>query len=178
MSIKIVMRFTGALLVAVVVFHVGMLNAGPHVHGEAELTIAMENTRLQIQLLAPVGDIVGFEHQPTTPEELKSMAGAKEALSLVAQLFVISGARCELSEVTIDVKDLVDAKHVTHAHNNITANYDYECQSLDEISKIEVNAFDLFPALLRINSMWINERSQGSQVLSKKARQIHINQPN
>ncbi|MFT5669714.1 MAG: hypothetical protein ACI9WH_000531, partial [Glaciecola sp.] len=63
-------------------------------------------------------------------------------------------------------------------HNNITANYDYECQSLDEISKIEVNAFDLFPALLRINSMWINERSQGSQVLSKKARQIHINQPN
>jgi hypothetical protein len=140
----------------------------------------MENTSLQIQLLAPAADIVGFEHQAKIPQELKSMAGAKKALSQVAQLFVITGARCELSEVTIDMKDLVDAKRDTHAHhhdhllNNITANYEYKCYSLDELSTIEVNAFDLFPALLRINSMWITERSQGSQVLSKTTRQIRI----
>jgi hypothetical protein len=185
MSKKIIKRLTGALMVTVIVFHASILNAGPHVHGEAELTIAMENTSLQIQLLAPAADIVGFEHQAKTPQaktpqELKSMAGAKKALSQVAQLFVITGARCELSEVTIDMKDLVDAKRDTHAHhrdhllNNITANYEYECYSLDELSTIEVNVFDLFPALLRINSMWITERSQGSQVLSKTTRQIRI----
>jgi hypothetical protein len=180
MSKKIIKRLTGALMVTVIVFHASILNAGPHVHCEAELTIAMENTSLQIQLLAPAADIVGFEHQAKTPQELKSMAGAKKTLSQVAQLFVITGARCELSEVTIDMKDLVDAKRDTHAHhrdhllNNITANYEYECYSLDELSTIEVNVFDLFPALLRINSMWITERSQGSQVLSKTTRQIRI----
>jgi hypothetical protein len=177
MSMKIIMRLTGVLISTVIVVQASILNAGPHVHGEAELTISMEKARLQIHVLASAGDIVGFEHQATTPEEIKSIAGAKQALSQTAQLFVMAGGRCELSKVTIDMKDLAGDEyetHAHHAHNNIAANYDFICQSLDELSKIEVNAFDVFPALLRINSMWINERSQGSQVLSKTARQIHI----
>ena len=178
MNMKKMTRLTRALITAAIAFQTVALQAGPHVHGEAQLTIAMENTSLQIQLIAPASDVVGFEHQPTTSKELKSFADAKDALSQVAGLFVMTGGRCKLFDVEINMSGAVDAQHDAHehhaVHNNIAASYDFQCVSLEELSKIEINFFDMFPAILRINSIWINERSQGSQVLTKATRQIHV----
>jgi hypothetical protein len=175
---KIMMRLTRALIIAAIAFQTAVLQAGPHVHGEAELTIAMENTSVQIQLIAPASDVVGFEHQPTTSEELKNFADAKDALSQASGLFVMTGGRCEIFDVEINMSGAVGEQHDAHehhaVHNNITASYDFRCVSLDELSKIEINVFDMFPAILRINSIWINERSQGTQVTTKAARQIHV----
>lgn len=171
-------RLTRALITVAIAFQTVALQAGPYVHGEALLTIAMENTSLQIQLMASTFDVVGFEHQPTSSKELKSFADAKDALSQVAGLFVMTGGRCELFDVEINMSGAVDARNDAHehhaVHNNIAASYDFQCVSLEELSKIEMNFFDMFPAILRINSIWINERYQGSQVLTKALRKIHV----
>ena len=40
-----------------------------HVHGEAELTIAFEGQRIEMQLVSPAANIFGFEHAPKNDEQ-------------------------------------------------------------------------------------------------------------
>ena len=55
------------LLVSLLTFAYG--SAYAHVHGQADLTVAMEANLVHIQLTLPAGDAIGFEHNPTNQQE-------------------------------------------------------------------------------------------------------------
>lgn len=165
-------------------FQSATLYAAPHVHGEAELTIAMEAKLLQIQLIAPASDIVGFEHQATSPEQQQTLSDARDVLSEFTNVFVFTDGECEVTKIDIDTSTLEKTKHDAHehdkkhkhkhAHSNITATYDFKCEGLQALSTLNINVFDIFPAVSRVNTMWISEHVQGSQALSANNRQIRF----
>ena len=73
---------------------------GAHVHGHGRLNIAMEGKKLSMELEVPGADIVGFENEPSTPEQRAAIAEAKAKLANGLALFVPPAeARCELEEV-------------------------------------------------------------------------------
>ena len=41
----------------------------PHVHGHWQMNAAIDGDHLQIELIAPGADVVGFEHEARTAEE-------------------------------------------------------------------------------------------------------------
>jgi len=51
-----------------------VLQHSAHLHGHAELTLALEGRALEINLASPAANIVGFEHKATSSEQLRGGA--------------------------------------------------------------------------------------------------------
>jgi hypothetical protein len=84
------------------------VNAFAHVHGEGELTFAMEEQLLLIEFSAPKGDLVGFEYAPTNDAEQIAVREAKTTLEDKQTLFVISGGECQLQQALVDMANYTD----------------------------------------------------------------------
>jgi hypothetical protein len=54
---------------------------GAHEHGHGHLNIAIEAKSVAFELEVPGMDIVGFEHEPSTPEQRAAVAQAKATLA-------------------------------------------------------------------------------------------------
>jgi len=83
-----------------------------HVHGLSELTIAIEKQALEIEIISPAINIVGFEHKATTPNEIAAVKSATSVLNSPANIFAFSGGSCSLIEKTIDTSSIISAKHL------------------------------------------------------------------
>ncbi len=83
-----------------------------HVHGVAHLNIAMEGTSLHLEFTSPAANIVGFEHQPRTPEQKDGVRNAIEKLENGSKLFILSPeAQCRLSKSSVKTDIEHDANH-------------------------------------------------------------------
>jgi len=68
-----------------------------HEHGHASLLIVQEKDELQLQFTSPAMNIVGFEHQASTPEQHAKIEAASHLLGEVDRLFQLNkSAQCVL----------------------------------------------------------------------------------
>lgn len=157
-----------------------------HVHGLSELTIALEDPILEIQLTSPAMNLVGFEHKAGTK---KDTATVKKTSSLLRQhdaLFLLTGALCDHVKTSIDLAGLIagddhehayqknsnqdEHDHEDHIHNDIhrdiVANYKYRCKNIASLSSITVTLFESFPGIHKIHAMWVNQTQQGAATLT------------
>ncbi|MFD2167687.1 DUF2796 domain-containing protein [Thalassotalea euphylliae] len=90
-----------------------------HVHGLAELMLAIEGEHIQIEILSPAESIVGFEHQASTPEEIAAYMHAKEQLSFAENVVQFSDGDCQLESVTVNAQGLAPKpEKQTHKHDH------------------------------------------------------------
>ncbi len=89
---------------------------GAHVHGVAELTMAMEAGQLEIMLTSPAQSVVGFEYRAKTPEQVAAVDAAEAALRDADSLFRFSGTSCALSQAEVNVSGLLPAEQDAHGH--------------------------------------------------------------
>jgi len=74
-----------------------------HVHGIAELNVAVERTELYMEFISPAANIVGFEHYPRTEEQKAAVQKAMDTFKNWEKLFVLpSRADCTLSDLDVD----------------------------------------------------------------------------
>ncbi|MGO9460686.1 MAG: DUF2796 domain-containing protein [Rhodomicrobium sp.] len=105
---------------------------GAHVHGHGRLNIAIEGKKLSIELEVPGADIVGFEHEPSTPEQRAAIPEAKAKLANALALFGPEPkAGCELDSVKISVEaghheDEHEHEHEHEAHDGAAGHEDHE----------------------------------------------------
>ena len=91
----------------------GLAQQSAHVHGFAEINLAIDNEELQIELVAPADSIVGFEYDPTTATERKAVADAIALLRNPEKLFALpASAGCKLHEV--EAERHADGEHAKH----------------------------------------------------------------
>ncbi|MEM9813282.1 MAG: DUF2796 domain-containing protein [Pseudomonadota bacterium] len=106
-----------------------------HVHGHGELNIAIDGVRMAITLIAPGADIVGFEYEAKSDEDLAAVETAIATLSDPTQLFIAepSGA-CQVVRATVELiiegpddHDHGDehAAHDDHAHDDHDHDHDH-----------------------------------------------------
>jgi hypothetical protein len=93
-----------------------------HVHGIAHLNVAMEGTSLHLEFTSPAANIVGFEHEPRTPEQKDGVRNAIEKLEDGSKLFIPSPeAQCRLSKSSVKTDIEHDADHdedAEHKHGH------------------------------------------------------------
>ena len=58
-----------------------------HVHGVAEITLAVEGREVEIVLMAPAISVVGFEHEAASEVQMEAVSSARELLDNGTALF-------------------------------------------------------------------------------------------
>ncbi len=151
---------------------------GAHVHGHGTLNIAIEDSRVSMELEVPGMDIVGFEHAATSDDQKLKVEEAKEILQRPLDIFAVpAAAGCTVvsADVAIeaehhhdgdddhdhDAKEAKDGDH-DHAdhdheghegHNQFHANYTLECSKPGELASI---GFDYFKHFAGAQGLTVN----------------------
>jgi hypothetical protein len=150
-----------------------------HLHGTAQLTLALEGNTLKISLESPAANIVGFEHKATSDKHIKAVEEAKASLE-ASGLFVFSGSDCSLKQAEVDMSSVIEQgrQHRDHdddeGHSEISASYSYECAKGEKLETVSVNLMSRFPAVETLEVMWLTSRQQGATKLKSQSNLIRI----
>jgi hypothetical protein len=153
-----------------------------HLHGSAELTLALEGNALEISFESPAANIVGFEHKATSEKHIKAVEQARVKLES-SDLFLFFGSDCRLKQAKVDMSSVIEQDSQYHhdhgdkdrdSHSEINANYSYECSTGENLEALSVGLFSLFPAIETLEAMWLTDSQQGAVKLTAKSNIIRI----
>ena len=152
---------------------------GPHEHGHGTLNVAVEGNTIKMELEVPGDDIIGFEHDPSTPEEKAAMETAKKILANPLGLFKIAdAAKCSVKEAKVSIQDEKheheekDAKSDAGAasadkhedaeahHNEFFITYALDCKSMPDVKSIDFEYFKAFKNGQELNVNVITPKGQ------------------
>ena len=89
--------------------------AEKHVHGEAELFIAIGNNQVMIELESPANNLLGFEHKPNNATQKKLLAESLTTLASYSSLVTVVEGNCKQTSSHID-SPFANEKGETHLH--------------------------------------------------------------
>ena len=183
----------GALL-----FCGGVTQAGPHVHGAAELMLAAEGNKIEIILNVPAMSVVGFESQVVSAEQQQAVSDADALLRNPEQLFSLRGGQCVLEDTQVDFSAITDVsldieeehhaeeehhteeEHAAHEHSadaevvvdedhsDIAVQYHFNCDNSAALEQLRFGPDGLPFGLEQISIMWVSESGQGGAEVSLK----------
>ena len=107
-------------MLALAVFLATSLQASEpaHEHGVGQLSIAIEGNEVEIELVVPGADAVGFEHAARTDSERKAVVAAAEKLKEAKRLIrLTSGAHCHVEKTEV-ASALLDSDKDEHDHDH------------------------------------------------------------
>ena len=164
-----------------------------HLHGYAELTLALEGNILEISLESPSANIVGFEYKATSPEQIQVAKNAKAVLESPEGLFTFSGGSCSLQKSNADLSTLIEEvdeddshheeQHHGHddhdgeheeIHSEISASYSYVCQQGETLDTVTIKLIEQFPGIEKLKAMWLTDTKQGAVELTATSNHIRI----
>jgi Protein of unknown function (DUF2796) len=147
---------------------------GPHEHGHGRLDIAIEGKRMSMELEVPGADIVGFEHEASTPEQKTAVEKAKATLGDALSVFKLpADAGCRLADAKVaiqpedehehdaaDHKD--DAAHEGegHHHSEFHVTYAIDCAAPEKLTGIDFKYFDDFAGAQQLDINLVTEKGQ------------------
>jgi hypothetical protein len=147
---------------------------GAHEHGRGTLNIAMEGTRLTMELEVPGDDIVGFEHAANTRQQKAAVDKAKGQLAAPLALFKLpDAAGCRVTEAKVEIEDgghdhadkadrsaKGETSKAAAAHSQFHAEYTLECTSPGSIAAIDFPYFRAFAGAKRLDVNLITAKGQ------------------
>ena len=169
-----------------------------HLHGLAEVTLALEGNIMEVVLDSPAANIVGFEHVAATPEQRRVVADARAILESPSRLFVFNGTRCELKQLDVDVSAVLgdednkltaserkESKHHHHdksghshsdhqTHSEVAARYQFDCKQGSELTAVSLGFIKHFPGIETLKAMWVTDSHQGSAELTATSDTIYL----
>ncbi len=170
-------------------------NLDSHVHGSSTLLIAKEGKQVQLQLESPAANLLGFEHRASTSKEKEHLDHVKALLNSPELLFSIPAKKansCKIQSIDLDLTPFEAAeidshkhehdhdKHEDHhessdAHQDITASYEYLCENANDVQSIKMHLMKQFPAIEKLQVMWVSEQGQGSKTLTPGQTELQFN---
>lgn len=76
---------------------------GAHVHGLADLEIAIDGETVQVNLITPLNNLVGFEHAPGNEKQRQAVKSMASKLHQADNLFILTpAAQCRLMSVKLE----------------------------------------------------------------------------
>ena len=156
-----------------------------HVHGLAEMTIIIENDRLEIEVKSPAINLVGFEHKASTQKHIAAVNKAELLLDNPRKIFSFTGGHCKLINKSLDLSHIIKTHHHSEKeyvksinkhdnHSGVMAHYYDHCEKTSALSAITVTLFDQFPSLQKVYVMWATENQQGAITLSATNKVINL----
>lgn len=143
-----------------------------HEHGVAQLTVALEDNRLELVLTTPADNLFGFEHAPRKPGEKAAVAAGLSHLRRAGVLQPNPDAACRLAETHVD--NPFSASH-SNTHRDLEARYTFSCREGRKLTHLDASAlFQTFPRLKRLRVDHALPGSQGSALLTANAPRAQL----
>lgn len=163
---------------------------GPHQHGRGTFTIAVDGTRLQLELDAPGHDIIGFEHAATSDADKRKLAEAGKVMSDPLKLFVVpESAGCKVVSAKAGLEDEHEhdeaaakeaghdehgEEHEGHHHSDFSASYELECAKPENIDGMTFKYFDAFPGAQELDVKIATPKGQTQQLVTRAKPQLSL----
>jgi Protein of unknown function (DUF2796) len=152
-----------------------------HQHGAAKLDIAVEATKLTLELECPLDNLLGFERGPRTDAERKQADAAVTRLKAGAEMFRIDpAAQCTLTKVELasaalklGQPDPKEAKEAKEGHADIDGSFEFTCADATKAAYIDVGLFE-FKRLQRLEVQVATPRGQFKRDLKRPAVRIGL----
>jgi len=149
----------------------------PHEHGAANLTIAIDANKMEIDLESPADNIFGFEYIPSTEADKNTVKDAVNQLKAANKLFTLpEAAKCHLDQVNVSSaileKKPVDENNKqqhahNHAHNDVDVSWHYSCQSGENLDSITPHFFTIFsPRFKHLKVEWLTPAGVSSEIMT------------
>lgn len=147
-----------------------------HVHGLAQLSVALDGPVLSITLEAPLDGLVGFERAPRTDAERKAASAALARLRDGAGLFKPDAAAgCTLAAARVSAPVLEPGAGGSGGeHADLDAAYTFRCGSPQALRTLQVGLFEAFPRLTQIDVQMAGVRAQAKTTLKRPARSVTL----
>lgn len=180
------MRITGPLAVAMLLACAPGAQAAEHVHrahehGSGILNVAVEGGTVEVELIAPGSDIVGFEHRPASDDDREAVEKAASLLADGAGIFVFpESAGCTLTEASLDSGLLEEHAVGGHGadengeHAEFHARYRFDCATPESLDAMDLRYFDLFPAARELDASLLTETGQTAAELTPDAARLDL----
>lgn len=153
---------------------------GPHVHGQGTLDIAIEGNKIEMELVSPGMDIVGFEHIASTDEQKAAVEKAKAKLADVLAVFKLpAAANCKAETANVENRkethkpgekdDDDDDKPGAPQHSEFHATYTITCEAPERVTGLETVYFSNFAGaqLLNVNVTTSKGQTQAQMTRDK-----------
>ena len=98
---------------------------GAHLHGVAELTVALEEDAIEMMFTAPAASVVGFESEAASSEQLKAVEDARLVLRDPFRLVTFVGKKCDLIQAVVDLTAISSSQKDEH-HGHDEGHDDHE----------------------------------------------------
>lgn len=163
---------------------------GAHEHGTGRLNIAIEGKRVSMELEVPAADIIGFEHEASTPAQKATVKKAKATLEAALSVFKLPAeAKCKVAKAEVavhaedehehghDAKKAGEAKHEDHDedeghHSEFRAEYAIDCAAPEKLTGIDFRYFELFAGARKLDVNLVTEKGQSHYEVSREKPQL------
>jgi Protein of unknown function (DUF2796) len=148
-----------------------------HVHGVARLDVAVEPTRIVLQLSSPLDNLLGFERAPRTDEERKQAAAGVDRLRKPDLFQADPVGACTLKSATLASTALKlgnpDPAEEEAGHADIDGTFELACRDATAVKFIDVDLFQ-FARMQRVEVQVVTPRAQFKRELQRPARRIDL----
>jgi hypothetical protein len=172
---------------------------GAHVHGLAVLEIAIDSETVQVNLITPLHNLVGFEHAPGNEKQRQAVKSMASKLRQAGNLFILApAAQCRSTAVQLESSVLspdllmavpsVGKRADTNAggpgnaskteregpHGELEVTWQFQCSNPQALQGMDVKLFEAFPGLQRLDVRITSPKGQASARLSPLSTRISI----
>ncbi|MBM4259891.1 MAG: DUF2796 domain-containing protein [Deltaproteobacteria bacterium] len=147
-----------------------------HVHGAAEVNIAVEGKKVTIELRTASEGVMGFEHEAKSDADKKKRdAALKRVEEKFGEMIVLDkklGCKSQGGNVTLvqtDEKGGKDAKSGAKSgeHREVRARYQYECDKAPAGSRVKFGITKVFPAIRDVKVQVLADAKQSGATIKK-----------
>lgn len=193
MSMPTVLRFalTLVLTTAASLALAQQRQLGAHEHGRGTLNLAIEGTRVSLELEAPGVDIVGFEHAAKTARQKAAVEKATKLLLAPQSLFKFPAeAGCVVADANVEIENeehghadaggkgtarkQAEAGGDEHAHSNFHAQYSFTCNAPASITALEFGYFQAFAGAQKLEVNVITPKGQSQFEVTRVKPRIDL----
>jgi hypothetical protein len=149
-----------------------------HEHGVVKLDIAVEASKLTMQMESPLDNLVGFERAPRTDAERKQVDAVVAQFKAADTLFKIDpAAGCTLAKVELASAALKlgtpDPNEKAEAgHADIDGDFEFTCTDSARAAFIDIGLFGAFKNMQRIDVQVAAPKGQAKRTLKRPATRI------
>ena len=170
-----------SLLIGTLVLGLVALSAAAlqkHEHGVARLDIAVDPQRVSIHFDSALDNLIGFEREPRSDAERAVVAGVLARLRRAEQLFRIdAAAACKLVKTGLVSAPLqlgATAAPAKDGHADLQASFDFNCEAGAKAGFVDLDLFEAFPRLQRIEVQVATPRGQMKAVLRRPQSRLAL----
>ena len=130
-----------------------------HEHGVGELNIAIDGLLAEFEFMLPGADIVGFEYEAKSDEDLAKIENALLVLENYENLFSLTkNSKCVLADLDYHLSGEEHEEHADEeSHTEFYAKYSFRCDDIKQLDKVEFSYFKNFPNSYELEVQFISD---------------------